>query len=85
MTNNRRLLLSMAIPITMLTVLSMSLVSFNYAAFGQNANQLSPSPFNSTTTTNPLQRIKLELFHVCKMALMANPHGMLKLNETLQA
>ena len=53
MTNNRRLLLSMAIPITMLTVLSMSLVSFNYAAFGQNANQLSPSPFNSTTTTNP--------------------------------
>ena len=30
-----------------------SIVSFNYAAFGQNANQLSPSPFNSTTTTNP--------------------------------
>ena len=54
MTNNRRLLLSMAIPITMLTVLSVSLVSFNDAAFGQNTDQSSSSPsFNSTTTTNP--------------------------------
>jgi hypothetical protein len=55
MTNNRRLLLSMAIPITMLTVFSVSLVSFNDAAFGQNADQSLSSPsFNSTTTTtNP--------------------------------
>jgi hypothetical protein len=54
MTNNRRLLLSMAIPITMLTVFSVSLVSFNDAAFGQNANQSSSPSFNSTTTTtNP--------------------------------
>jgi hypothetical protein len=54
MTNNRRLLLSIAIPITMLTVLSVSLVSFNDAAFGQNADQSSSSPsFNSTTTINP--------------------------------
>jgi hypothetical protein len=55
MTNNRCHLLSMAIPVTMLTVLSISLISFNDAALGQNGNHSSSSPssFNSTATTNP--------------------------------
>ena len=62
MTNNRLLLLSMAIPITMLTVLSISLISFNDTAFGQNANHSSSSPpssFNSTTTTHPAAADKI--------------------------
>lgn len=50
MMNNR--LLSMSIPITILMVLSVSLISFNNTAFGQNVNQSSPSsPSNTTTTT----------------------------------
>ena len=50
MMNNR--LLSMAIPITILMVLSVSLISFNNNAFGQNVSQSSPSsPSNITTTT----------------------------------
>ena len=49
MINNR--LLSMAIPITILMVLSIALISFNNTAFGQNVNQSSPSPSSSNTTT----------------------------------